>query len=161
MTKNARQKQLKDLIQNGKLAAAAAQKDLDELGKDPLSAYQYNAEGHEYLKSRVPGISQHIEELKPQIKEMNSDLKKQELLVKNAAVAIDQKKLEIANSEKRYEEAKVTVSKSLTTIMHTAQLLQTRGVEVPQPTADVLPYLPNIPVFQPQQPQPQPQMGPR
>ena len=156
-----RQKRLNDLIKNGKLAAKAAQNDIDEVNRDPLGGYQYNAEGHEHLKAQVPKISAHIHELVPKIKEMKHDLKEQELLVNNAAFAIDQKKLDIANSEKRYEEAKVTVSKSVGTIVHNASLLQKRGVEVPQPPADVLPHLPLLPLFQPQQPQAQPQAGPR
>jgi chromosome segregation ATPase len=157
----ARQNQLKELIKQGKLAAATAQKDLDELGKDPLSKYQYNAEGHEHLKEHAPKLARHIEELKPQIKEMKIDLKKQEQLVTGAEIEIDKKKLDITNAETRYEEAKVTVSKSVGTIVHNASLLQKRGVEVPQPPANVLPHLPRMPLFQPQQPQAQPQAGPR
>jgi hypothetical protein len=154
----ARQNQLKDLIKNGKLAAKAAQNDIDEVNRDPLGGYQYNAEGHEHLKAQVPTISEHINALVPKIKEMKQDLKEQELLVKNAAFAIDQKKLDITNAETRYEEAKVTVSKSVTMIVHNASLLQKRGVEVPQPPANVLPHLPRMPLFQPQQPQAQPKV---
>ena len=158
-----RQKKLNDLIKNGKLAAKAAQNDIDEVNRDPLGGYQYNAEGHEHLKAQVPKISEHINALVPKIKEMKEDLKEQELLVKNAAFAIEQKKVDITNSEKQYEEASKTVSQSVMTIVHTASLLQKRGVEVPQPPAEVLPHLPPLPVFKPQQPQaqPQPQAGPR
>ena len=152
----ARQKQLNDLIKNGKLAAKAAKSELDELGKDPLSKYQYNAEGHEHLKEHAPKIARHIEELKPQLKEMKTDLRQQENLVTGAEIEIDKKKAEIAASEKRYEEYSTTVSKSVGTIVHNASLLQTRGVEVPQPPANVLPHLPRMPLFQPQQPQAQP-----
>ena len=55
-----RQKKLNDLIKNGKLAAKAAQNDIDEVNRDPLGGYQYNAEGHEHLKAQVPKISEHI-----------------------------------------------------------------------------------------------------
>ena len=156
----ARQKKLNDLIKNGKQAAKTAKSELDEVGRDPLGNYEYNAEGHEHLKAQVPKISEHINALVPKIKEMKQDLKEQELLVNNAMVAIEQKKIDITNSETRYEEASKTVSQSVMTIVHTASLLQKRGVEVPQPPANVLPHLPRMPLFQPQQPQAQPQMGP-
>ena len=152
----ARQKKLNDLIKNGKQAAKTAKSELDEVGRDPLGNYEYNAEGHEHLKAQVPKISEHINALVPKIKEMKQDLKEQELLVNNAMVAIEQKKIDITNSETRYEEASKTVSQSVMTIVHTASLLQKRGVEVPQPPANVLPHLPRMPLFQPQQPQAQP-----
>jgi hypothetical protein len=141
--------ELTTMITDENKKVTEANNELDQVKKDPLSAYKYDAAQHHQLSAQIASVEDGIETtLRPDLKFWQEKVKERGKNISAWENGIDTKRKSLEKMNGEYTLAEETLARTKTKIDSNAMQLNKNGIAVPLPPDEAVPHLQGMILFQ-------------